>query len=94
MADDSQDKTTDSGEARQRWVTEVQEALDRTGEAFKSAWEATRESRMSALESAKQAAQELGEVIDKGIAAAKERWAASEQGAEGSASETAVSEEE
>ncbi|HSK06592.1 MAG TPA: hypothetical protein VK990_03660 [Acidimicrobiia bacterium] len=69
----------ESSEARQRWLDEVQEALDRTGDAVRTAWEATRESRMSALESAKQAAQELGEVLDKGIAAAKERWAAGEQ---------------
>jgi hypothetical protein len=76
----ARDETTESGEARQRWLEEVQEALDRTGDAIRTAWEATRESRMSALESAKQAAQELGEVLDKGIAAAKERWAAAEQG--------------
>jgi hypothetical protein len=75
----TRDETTESGEARQRWLEEVQEALDRTGDAIRTAWEATRESRMSALESAKQAAQELGEVLDKGIAAAKERWAAAEQ---------------
>ena len=87
MADDSQETTTESGEARQRWVTEVQEALDRTGEALKSAWEATRESRMSALESAKQAAQELGDVIDKGIAAAKEKWAADQAAGEASTEE-------
>ena len=60
----------------------MQEALDRTGDALRTAWDATRESRMSALESAKQAAQELGEVIDQGIAAAKERWAADSQGEE------------
>ena len=74
---------SESSEARQRWLDEVQEALDRTGDAVRTAWDATRESRMSALESAKQAAQELGEVLDKGIAAAKERWAASEQAAGG-----------
>jgi hypothetical protein len=72
---------TESSEARQRWLDEVQEALDRTGDAVRTAWDATRESRMSALESAKQAAQELGDVLDKGIAAAKERWAATEQAA-------------
>jgi hypothetical protein len=72
-------KSTESGDSKQRWVAEVQDALDRTGDALRTAWEATRESRMSALESAKQAAQELGEVIDKGIAAAKERWAALDQ---------------
>ena len=76
---------SESSDARQRWLDEVQEALDRTGDAVRTAWEATRESRMSALESAKQAAQELGEVLDKGIAAAKERWAATEQAAGGTA---------
>jgi hypothetical protein len=81
-------KATESGESRQRWVAEVQEALDRTGDALRTAWEATRESRMSALESAKQAATELGDVIDKGIAAAKERWAAVEQGLEEASPET------
>lgn len=72
------DKTTESGETRQRWVEEMQEALDRTGDALRGAWDATRESRMSALESAKQAATDLGDAIDKGIAAAKERWSAVE----------------
>ena len=71
------DNGTDKGpESRQRWIADVQSALDRTSDALRTAWEATKESRMSALESAKQAAQELGEVIDQGIAAAKERWAA------------------
>jgi hypothetical protein len=81
---------TESSEARQRWLDEVQEALDRTGDAVRTAWDATRESRMSALESAKQAAQELGEVLDKGIAAAKERWAATEQAAGEPVAETAA----
>lgn len=77
---DQGDKTTEAGESKQqRWFAEVQEALDRTGDALRTAWEATRDSRMSALESAKQAAQELGEVIDQGIAAAKERWAGADQ---------------
>ncbi|HEU5112293.1 MAG TPA: hypothetical protein VFU96_03185 [Acidimicrobiia bacterium] len=80
---DQGDKTTEAGESKQqRWFAEVQEALDRTGDALRTAWEATRDSRMSALESAKQAAQELGEVIDQGIAAAKERWAAADQAEE------------
>jgi hypothetical protein len=73
------DNGTDKGpESRQRWIADVQGALDRTGDALRTAWEATKDSRMSALESAKQAAQELGEVIDQGIAAAKERWSASD----------------
>jgi hypothetical protein len=80
---DHGDSSTDPGESKQqRWFADVQEALDRTGDALRTAWDATRESRMSALESAKQAAQELGEVIDQGIAAAKERWAAADDGEE------------
>ena len=75
---EGQNQSSESGDARQKWAAEVQEALDRTGEAIRAAWEATRESRMSALESARQAAQELGDVIDKGITAAKERWASTE----------------
>jgi hypothetical protein len=63
--------------------------MTRTGDAIRTAWEATRESRMSALESAKQAAQELGEVLDKGIAAAKERWSAADQTATGPTPEPA-----
>ncbi|MGH8871213.1 MAG: hypothetical protein ACRDWS_04485 [Acidimicrobiia bacterium] len=90
---DAKEKTTEAGDGKQRWVEEVQEALDRTGDAIRTAWEATRESRMSALESAKQAAQELGEVIDKGIAAAKERWSAVEQTDSESASETPATED-
>ncbi len=77
---DQGDNATEAGESKQqRWFAEVQEALDRTGDALRTAWDATRDSRMSALESAKQAATELGEVIDQGIAAAKERWAAGDQ---------------
>jgi KaiC/GvpD/RAD55 family RecA-like ATPase len=67
---------TEQSESKQRWLEDVQAALDRTGDAIRTAWESTRESRASALESAKQAAQELGEALDKGIAVAKERWAA------------------
>jgi hypothetical protein len=86
---------TDSGtekasESRQRWFADVQAALDRTGDALRTAWEATKDSRMSALESAKQAAQELGEVIDQGINAAKERWAESGPVTETEAAEVPV----
>ena len=80
---DQGDNTTDTNESKQqRWFADVQEALDRTGDALRTAWDATRDSRMAALESAKQAAQELGEVIDQGITAAKERWAAVDDGQE------------
>jgi hypothetical protein len=88
------DNGTDKGsESRQRWFAEVQGALDRTSDALRTAWDATKDSRMSALESAKQAAQELGEVIDQGISAAKERWAASEPAGEAAASEAPFAEE-
>lgn len=68
-------------------MKEVQEALDRTGDAVRGAWEATRESRTGALESAKQAVKELGEVLEQGLEAAKERW-----GAEGAGTETTTQE--
>ena len=88
---DQGDNSTDPGESKQqRWFAEVQDALDRTGDALRTAWDATRDSRMSALESAKQAATELGEVIDQGITAAKERWAAGDQDTEDETAETSV----
>ncbi len=66
---------------RKEWYNEAEEALDRVGVALRAAWEASRESRMSALESAKSAAHQLGEAIDKGVAGAKERWTSSEEAA-------------
>ncbi len=82
MTDEGRNEPGDSGEARQKWTDEVQEALDRTGDAVRTAWEATRESRMSALESAKQAVKELGDVLEKGVGVAKERWASGDATAE------------
>lgn len=79
---DPEDTTTGTAEPRQRWLEDIQAALERTGDAIRTAWDATRESRATALESAKQAAQELGVAIDKGIGAARERWAADKQGGE------------
>jgi hypothetical protein len=88
------DNGTDKGpESRQQWIANVQGALDRTSDALRTAWEATKDSRMSALESAKQAAQELGEVIDQGISAAKERWASSEPAGEAESTEIPIEEE-
>ena len=57
-----------------KWIDEAEEALNRTAEALKAAWEGTREARMSTLESAKAAANRLGEAIDQGIIVAKETW--------------------
>lgn len=91
---DQGDSTTEAGESKQqRWFAEVQEALDRTGDALRTAWDATRDSRMSALESAKQAATELGEVIDQGIAAAKERWAAADEETDKEAAKPSVADD-
>ena len=48
MTENSTEETTSgAGDSKQRWIAEVQEALDRTGDALRTAWEATRESRMS-----------------------------------------------
>ena len=66
---------TDNQEQDQtKWVEEAEEALNRAGDAIKSAWEQTRDARMKALETAKDAAKRLGEAIDQGIAVAKQTW--------------------
>ena len=62
-----------------KWIDEAEEALNRTAEALKAAWEGTREARMSTLEAAKDAANRLGEAIDQGIVVAKDTWYPSRQ---------------
>lgn len=75
MTDSTQDHANDAPDSdRREWLQEADAALDRTKEALQSAWDATRDTRLSSLESAKRAATELGEVIDRGVAVAKERW--------------------
>jgi hypothetical protein len=75
MTDSTQNHTDDALDPdRREWLQEAEAALDRTKEALQSAWDATRDTRLSSLESAKRAAKELGEVIDRGVAVAKERW--------------------
>ena len=59
---------------QKRWLDEAEDAWKRAGDALKAAWDQTRESRMAALETAKEAASRLGEAIDQGIAVAKETW--------------------
>lgn len=76
MTDEDRPESGESGGSRQRWAHEAQEALDRTGDAVRTAWESTRESRLSALESAKRAVKDLGDVLEKGVEAARERWEA------------------
>lgn len=72
MTDESRSETTE--ESKPKWIREAQEALDRTADAVRTAWDATRETRASALEAAKQAVKELGEALEKGLEVAKERW--------------------
>ena len=75
MTDSTQDHANDVPDSdRKEWLQEAEAALDRTKEALQSAWDATRDTRLSSLASAKRAATELGEVIDRGVAVAKERW--------------------
>jgi hypothetical protein len=62
-----------------RWIDEAEEALNRTGEALRSAWSKTKEERMATLEAAREAAARLGKAIDHGIEAARETWDASER---------------
>ncbi|MCI0543565.1 MAG: hypothetical protein L0Z49_03845 [Actinobacteria bacterium] len=67
---------TDNTGARKRpeWVDDAEDALSRAGEAVRAAWEATKETRVSALDSAKTAAKQLGEAIDRGVEAARQKW--------------------
>lgn len=58
------------------WMAEADDALRKTGDSLSAAWKASRGTRMSALEAAKEAARQLGDAIDRGVAAAKENWAA------------------
>ena len=60
-------------EAR-KWMDDAEEALNRVSEAVRTAWEGTKETRMSALEAAKEAAAQLGKAIDQGIDKARETW--------------------
>ncbi len=48
------------------------------GDALKQAWDASRDARVGALESARHAMKQLGEAIDHGIAAARQKWEAEE----------------
>ncbi len=64
--------------SRPDWVKEAEEALDRATESIRNAWDETRDSRISALGSAKQAAKQLGEAIDRGVETARSSWQSSE----------------
>ena len=66
------------GEEKRDWKAEAEEAFQKTGDALSSAWDATREGRMKALENAKQAVKQLGDAIDEGVTVAKQRFARDE----------------
>lgn len=69
--------TDNRDQNQKRWIDEADEALKHTGDALKAAWDQTRDARMAALETAKEAAHRLGEAIDQGIEVAKQTWDAS-----------------
>jgi hypothetical protein len=71
--------TGGSGKRGRDWAEETKSALDKASEAIRTAWDATRETRVSALESARKAVGELAEMIDQGVAVARERWADAER---------------
>ena len=78
MTDSTQDhKDEATNTDRREWLQDAEAALARTTEALHAAWGATKDTRLSSLESAKRAAKELGEVIDRGVAVAKDRWESS-----------------
>lgn len=79
MTDQGQGNTPED-RPRPEWVDEAEDALERVGEALRAAWDETKEARASALDSAKQAAKQLGEAIDRGVDAARSRWQAAESG--------------
>ena len=75
MADEAKTpESKDEPTQRSDWASDAEAALEGVGNALREAWEASRDARLNALESAKKAAQQLGEAIDHGVAAAKEKW--------------------
>ena len=66
--------TEERDQTTKRWIDEAEEALNRTGDALRAAWDQTKDARASALEAAREAADRLGDAIDQGIVAAKETW--------------------
>jgi hypothetical protein len=79
MTDPTHERIEAEESRHREWLDEAQGALDRTTSSLRAAWDATRDTRVSALESAKKAVQELGDAIDRGVDVAKERWDAGKQ---------------
>jgi hypothetical protein len=78
------EENTGSGEVQQpaaaSWKDDTQEALNRTIDALQVAWDATRETRLAALNSARRTVAELTDAVEEGISAANARWAATQPG--------------
>jgi hypothetical protein len=70
----------DRGTEKRRadWANDAEAALEGVGVALREAWDASREARVRALESARTAAQQLGEAIDQGVVAARQTWEATQ----------------
>lgn len=64
----------EGGVDQKEWYREAEAALAKAGDALRSAWDASRDARVSALQTAKSAAQQLGDAIEKGVSGAKKRW--------------------
>jgi hypothetical protein len=79
VTEESQDPS--DPKKRPDWVVDAEEALNRASESLRAAWEATKDTRVGALTSAKQAAKQLGEAIDRGVEAARSRWNEGQDGA-------------
>jgi hypothetical protein len=68
---------TEEGQTEKKrpdWVDDNEMALERAAEALRAAWDATRDTRVNALESAKLAAKQLAEAIDRGVETARQKW--------------------
>ncbi len=68
MTDEQREQT------QKKWFDEAEEALNRTAEALRTAWDETRDQRGATLAAAKEAANRLAKAIDQGIEAARQSW--------------------
>jgi hypothetical protein len=77
------------------WLQKAEEALQKATEAVGEAWKATEDVRGQAWETAKRAANQAVDALDKGLDAAKETWRhASGDEASPEGDETALAEPE
>jgi hypothetical protein len=86
--------TEERDQTTKRWIDEAEEALNRTGDALRAAWDQTKDARASALEAAREAANRLGDAIDQGIETAKQTWDPAKEADSGAASEDETQEDQ